>query len=222
MSHALRTPLNAIIGFTGTLLMQLPGPLNDDQREQLELVKTSARQQLALINDLLDMVKIETGTYQINAAPDDVGAAINAAAASFQPLAVSKGLSFVVQIPDGETIVKSDHHALRRIITKLVSNAIRFTSQGGVRIDLRRENGATEITVGDTGIGIATEDQPQLFVPFSRVGHDEISYEEGTGVGLHLSQKLAGLLNACITVKSAPGHGSKFTLRLNDQVHGNS
>jgi protein-histidine pros-kinase len=221
LSHALRTPLNAIVGFTGTLLMELPGPLTDDQREQLKLIKTSAWHHLALINDLLDLVKIETGQLSLALMPTDIGALIGEVAVSLQPLAESKGLGFAVRLPEN-VIVETDRRALRQILVNLTSNAINFTSRGGVQIELRQGNGATEIAVHDTGIGIDPLEQRDLFTPFARLEHAGVECAQGTGLGLHLNQKLAALLNARITVESGPGRGSKFTLILDGKTNGNS
>ena len=200
--------------------MELPGPLTADQREQLELIKMSARHHLALINDLLDLVKIESGKLPLHLVPIDPGKVIEEVVASLKPLAESKGLSFAAQIPEDGAVVEVDRRALRQLLVNLVSNAIKSTSKGGVQIDLRQDHGTTEIAIRDTGIGIDELDQKDLFMPFARLEHADAERAEGTGLGLHLSQKLAALLHARITVESEPGRGSEFTLIIDGQTNG--
>ena len=217
MSHELRTPLNAIIGFTGTLLMKLPGPLNADQEKQLRTVQTGARHLLALINDLLDLSKIEDGKVALNLVPVDCKEVIDEVAASLRPQAEAKGLEFSVAVPQA-LVVRSDRRALSQIVINLANNAIKFTERGSVRIvALRREeNGSrtSEISVEDTGIGIRPEGQKKLFGAFTQVDDSASRRYEGTGLGLHLSQKLAEALGGRIELKSEYGRGSTFTLVL--------
>jgi signal transduction histidine kinase len=166
MSHELRTPLNAIIGFTGTLLMKLPGPLSADQEKQLRTVQTGANHLLALINDLLDIAKIDAGKAELNLAPTDCKDVIDEVAASLRPQAEAKGLEFAVTVPQGLT-VRSDRRALSQIVINLVNNAIKFTERGSVRISAgqRMEGGSRTLEIGveDTGIGIRPEDQKKTF-----------------------------------------------------------
>jgi signal transduction histidine kinase len=216
MSHELRTPLNAILGFTGTLLMELPGPLTPEQRKQLETVRSSARHQLSLINDLLDLAKIESGKVELELEPIDCAAVVNEIADTLRSMAEQKGLSFETKSP-GHSIVKTDRRALNQILINLVNNAIKFTDRGGVRIEVQEDNGGTTISVVDTGIGINRADQTKLFDAFARVESGGGDRPEGTGLGLHLSQKLAGLLGGAITFESEPGRGSAFTLSIEGQ-----
>jgi PAS domain S-box-containing protein len=217
MSHELRTPLNAIIGFTGTLLMKLPGPLNADQDKQLRTVQTGARHLLALINDLLDLAKIEAGKVELNLVPIDCKEVIEEVAASLRPQAEAKALQFTVAVPQGLTAL-TDRRALSQIVINLTNNAIKFTERGSVRIRAeRREEGgsrAVEISIEDTGIGIRPEDQVKLFAAFSQVTARTKQGQEGTGLGLHLSRKLAEVLGGTIELKSEYGRGSTFTLVL--------
>jgi protein-histidine pros-kinase len=217
MSHELRTPLNAIIGFTGTLLMELPGPLTTEQRRQLETVKSSARHQLSLINDLLDLAKIESGKVELKLEPIDCGSVVQEVADTLRPLAKEKGLHFEVSAPEG-IVTNTDRRALNQILINLVNNAIKFTEKGGVRVDLFKENGTTRISVIDTGAGISREDQAKLFGAFSQLEGSNAGRQEGTGLGLHLSQKLAELLGSRITFCSEPGRGSTFTLAINSSA----
>ena len=217
MSHELRTPLNAIIGFTGTLLMKLPGPLNADQEKQLRTVQTGANHLLALINDLLDLAKIEAGKVELSLLPADCQEVIEEVAAALRPQAEAKGLELTATVPQGLT-VRTDRRALSQIVINLANNAIKFTERGSIRIraERREEDGsrALEISVEDTGIGIRPEDQKKLFGAFTQVDDSTNRRYEGTGLGLHLSRKLAEALEGRIEVKSEYGKGSTFTLVL--------
>jgi PAS domain S-box-containing protein len=220
MSHELRTPLNAIIGFTGTLLMKLPGPLTGDQEKQLNTIQASAKHLLSLINDLLDLAKIESGKVELKLEPIVSQRVLEEIAATLRPLAEQKGLKFEVKAPKGEVEVMTDRRALSQILLNLTNNAIKFTEKGKVRLELkeRQENGRriAEFSVIDTGIGIKPEDQAKLFEAFSQVS-GATRHHEGTGLGLHLSQRLAGLLGGHITFQSEYGKGSVFTLVLEEK-----
>jgi PAS domain S-box-containing protein len=216
MSHELRTPLNAIIGFTGTLLMRLPGPLNEDQQQQLSTVQGSAKHLLSLINDLLDLAKIESGKVEIKYEPIVCQIVVEEVAAALRPLAENKGLDFQVSAPRGSVRVESDRRILSQILINLTNNAIKFTEKGKVRIELgtRTVNGRSlaTIEVTDTGVGIRPEDREKLFQAFQQVDIDR--REEGTGLGLYLSQKLAVLIKGRIELESDYGKGSVFRLLI--------
>jgi protein-histidine pros-kinase len=220
MSHELRTPLNAIIGFTGTLLMRLPGPLTADQDNQLRTVQSSAKHLLSLINDLLDLGKIESGRHEIDLEDLDGARVVAEVAETLRPLAASKKLAFELDGFDRPVMLRTDRRALSQIVLNLVGNAIKFTSTGGVRVTLRRradgERVVTEIAVHDTGPGIEADVQKKLFSAYARGGAVAARREEGTGLGLYLSQRLAALLGGSITVASTLGAGSTFTLALRD------
>ena len=221
MSHELRTPLNAIIGFTGTLLMKLPGPLNADQEKQLKTVQTSARHLLSLINDLLDLAKIESGKVELHLEPVLCQSVLQEVSAALRPAAESKGLRFEVSAPASEILVRTDRRALSQILINLANNAIKFTERGAVLLELSQrpdgDRSVTEIAVTDTGVGIRGEDQAGLFQAFAQVGAGGRRRTEGTGLGLHLSQKLAGLMGGRITIQSESSKGSRFTLVLSDR-----
>jgi protein-histidine pros-kinase len=215
MSHELRTPLNAIIGFTGTLLMELPGPLTAEQKKQLQTVKSSAHHQLSLINDLLDLAKIESGKVEVKLEPIDCGNVVHEVADTLRPLAEEKGLRFELRVPQG-IFASTDRRALSQILINLINNAIKFTPKGTVTVELSQEKGETTISVADTGAGIGREDQAKLFDAFARLEHAVSSRQEGTGLGLHLSQKLADLLGGQITFESELGKGSVFTFTIRE------
>jgi PAS domain S-box-containing protein len=216
MSHELRTPLNAILGFTGTLLMRLPGPLTEDQEKQLKTIRGSANHQLSLINDLLDLAKIESGKVELQFEPVSSREVIEDLASTLGPLAEGKGLVFETHLRSGNVVMPTDRRALSQILINLVNNAIKFTEKGSVAIEHkhRQVNGhrTVEFTVVDTGIGIKPEGQAKLFQAFEQV--DPSRRSEGTGLGLHLSQKLAALLGGHIEFQSEYGKGSRFSLMI--------
>jgi signal transduction histidine kinase len=210
MSHELRTPLNAIIGFTGTLLMRLPGALNAQQEQQLEIVQTSARHLLSLINDLLDLAKIEAGKMPVTLEPLACRPVLEEIVAMLRPLAAKKGIALQMQAPENLQI-RTDARALKQIVLNLCNNAIKFTDSGTVSLELRRGQHEVEIGVADTGVGIRSEDQQRLFQAFAQA---DAVHREGTGLGLHLSQKLAQLIRGTIQFNSEYGRGSRFWLTL--------
>jgi PAS domain S-box-containing protein len=218
MSHELRTPLNAIIGFTGTLLMKLPGPLNDGQEKQLRTIQGSARHLLSLINDLLDLAKIESGKVELNLEPVECRGVVEEVVTALRPSAEDKGLDFEAAVFPPDLTVRADRRALSQVLLNLTNNAIKFTERGGVRIEVVRTQAGggavAEFRVADTGIGIQSEDQARLFQAFTQVDPSGKRRHEGTGLGLHLSRKLAELLGGTITLRSEAGKGSTFILGL--------
>lgn len=224
MSHELRTPLNAIIGFTGTLLMRLPGPLTPDQEKQLRIVQTSGRHLLSLINDLLDLAKIESGKVELRQELVNCREVLLDEIASYlQPMAESNHVVVSIQAPSEELLVSTDRRALHQILLNLANNAIKFTNAGSVQLHMQQKilgsEVALEFAVADTGVGIRPEDQDKLFQAFSQLDGSSDRRYQGTGLGLHLSQKLAELLSGQITFESEYGKGSTFrlTLRLRPQ-----
>ena len=219
MSHELRTPLNAIIGFTGTLLMKLPGPLTADQDKQLHTIQGSARHLLSLINDLLDFAKIESGRVEIQLAPVRCREVIEDVVATLRPHAEGKGLRLEVDLPGDDVEVRTDRRALGQIVSNLAANAIKFTDAGEVRIELRQGMSggvrSTEIEVQDTCRGILLQDQGKLFEPFTRL--DTTSDHQGAGLGLYLSRRLAELIGARIAYETRYRRGSKFTVILDER-----
>ncbi|WP_426342291.1 PAS domain-containing sensor histidine kinase [Pseudoduganella sp. S-14] len=198
MSHELRTPLNAIIGFTGTLLMQLPGPLNADQEQQLRTVQASARHLLALINDLLDFAKIGSGKVELNAEPLNCRAVVEELVLALRPQAKQKGLVLHFRAPAQAVMLRTDRRALQQILGNLLTNAIKFTERGEVSIALERSvaegKPVVQVSVSDTGTGVTEDIMQQL--------------------GIRLSQKLAALLNGSVRHFDKPGNGSIFVLTL--------
>lgn len=219
MSHELRTPLNAVIGFTGTLLMKLPGDLNAEQTHQLDVVRSNARHLLALINDLLNLAKIEAGKVELNMEPTDCAMLVQEMCASLRPQAVAKDLQLLVEVP-AQAMFCTDRRALSQIMINLTNNAIKFTASGRVRVRLSladTERGRElELVVEDTGPGISEEDRAAIFEAFVRGKSAQQTGVEGTGLGLHLSGKLAQLLHGELRCDSTPGVGSAFVLSLRE------
>jgi PAS domain S-box-containing protein len=239
MSHELRTPLNAIIGFTGTLLMRLPGPLTPDQDRQLTTVQSSAKHLLSLINDLLDLAKIQSGKVELRIERVICQEVIGEVAANLRLLAEQKGLHFEISVPTEPVVLQTDRRALSQILINLINNAVKFTEHGQVRVDLARELAAAVgrtvtnryreadlvagarssvvVSVSDTGSGIRKEDQARLFNAFAQGTPATVTDVEGTGLGLHVSQRLAELLGGTIEFASEFGQGSTFKLLIMEQ-----
>jgi PAS domain S-box-containing protein len=223
MSHELRTPLNSIIGFTGIVLKGLAGPLNAEQTKQLGMVRGSARHLLDLINDVLDISKIEAGELDVHPKPFDLREAVERVVASVAPLADNKGLSLEVRTFPSDCYLISDRRRVEQVLLNLMNNAIKFTSHGGVTLDIEKRGSqgddAVEPTsirfrVSDTGIGIRHEDFEKLFTPFRQLETGLSRQHEGTGLGLAICQRLAALLGGEITVESEWRRGSVFTFTL--------
>jgi protein-histidine pros-kinase len=210
----LRTPLNAIIGFTGTLLMKLPGPLTADQEKQLSIIQSSARHLLSLINDILDLAKIESGKIELDLQPVVVQEVVEQVQASLQSIAARKQLYLQLTMPQRPLRVRTDRRSLQQILINLTNNAIKYTLQGGVTIEVSQAHGTVEIAVADTGIGIKSEDQGRLFQAFEQLDPSNTRRFEGAGLGLYLSQRLATLLGGELTFSSVHGSGSRFALAL--------
>ena len=218
MSHELRTPLNAVIGFTGLLLMKLPGPLTADQEKQLGMVQSSAKHLLSLINDLLDLAKIDSGNVEMNLTAVPCRPIVDEVAATLRPAAEEKGLRLETRLPANDIAVQTDRRAVQQILINLTNNAIKFTSAGTISIELeetvREQRRFILLSVADTGPGISPADQERLFQPFTQIGGAARARVEGTGLGLYLSRKLAELLGGRIELQSELGRGSRFVLVL--------
>ncbi|MCW8139528.1 MAG: PAS domain S-box protein, partial [Planctomycetota bacterium] len=218
MSHELRTPLNSIIGFTGIVLQELAGPLTPEQHKQLSMVRTSARHLLDLINDVLDLSKIEAGQLEVRAEPFDLAASVERVVAMVKPLADRKGLTLTVAQAPGSQELVSDRRRVEQILLNLLNNAVKFTDRGGVTLSVEEVEAQTgpavRLRVKDTGIGLSPEDLVSLFQPFRQLDHGLARQHEGTGLGLAICRRLATLLGGEITATGEPLHGSEFTVAL--------
>ncbi|HEY2919155.1 MAG TPA: GAF domain-containing protein [Candidatus Binatia bacterium] len=215
MSHELRTPLNAIIGFSEVLGERLFGELNEKQAEYTDDILTSGRHLLSLINEILDLSKVEAGRMELEVAAFDLPLAIDNARTFVRERATKHGITLDVAVDDRLGDFVGDERKIKQILLNLLSNAVKFTPEGGrIGIDAKQTDGAVEISVTDTGIGIAPEDQPRIFEEFRQVGTDYAHKSEGTGLGLTLAKKFVELHGGRIWVESEIGKGSKFTFTL--------
>jgi signal transduction histidine kinase len=214
MSHELRTPLNAIIGFSEVLLQRMFGTLNDKQDEYLKDIYASGQHLLSLINDILDLSKIEAGRMELAPALFHLPAALENAVTLVRERASRHGIALQLDLDPRLGEVVGDERKVKQVLLNLLSNAVKFTPEGG-RISLKAgpRDGAVEISVTDTGIGVAPEDQGAIFEEFRQVGSDE-KRREGTGLGLTLAKKFVELHGGRIWVESEPGRGSTFTFTL--------
>jgi len=214
MSHELRTPLNSIIGFTGILRQGLAGPLNDEQKKQLGMVHSSGRHLLGLINDLLDLSRIESGRMELFVEDFAVDDLLKEIVQSLTPQAEQKRLRLDSSTDHPNLHLNSDRKKSFQILLNLANNAVKFTDAGRVNLDVHTGPDGVRFTVSDTGIGIKPENFPHLFEAFRQVDGSARRIYEGTGLGLYLSKRLARMLGGNITVESEPGIGSRFTLTL--------
>jgi len=215
MSHELRTPLNAIIGFSEVLQEKLFGELNEKQAEYTDDILTSGRHLLSLINEILDLSKVEAGRMELELATFDLPLAIDNARTFVRERATRHGITLDVKIDERLGDIVGDERKIKQILLNLLSNAVKFTPEGGrIGINARQTNGSVEISVTDTGIGIAPEDQPRIFEEFRQVGGDYAHKVEGTGLGLTLAKKFVELHGGRIWVESEVGKGSTFTFTL--------
>ena len=214
MSHELRTPLNSILGFTGILLMGLVGSLTGEQEKQLTMVQDSARHLLELINDVLDISKIEAGQIELARDPFDMRTAIQKSLEKIAPLAEKKGLTVTSEIAPPVGQVVGDRRRMEQILINLLSNAVKFTERGEVRIESLVEQGWLVTRVTDTGIGIRPEDLDTLFKPFRQVDTGITRQHEGTGLGLSICKRLVEAMGGRIQAESEWGKGSRFTFTL--------
>jgi GAF domain-containing protein len=215
MSHELRTPLNAIIGFSEVLGERLFGELNEKQAEYTEDILSSGRHLLSLINEILDLSKVEAGRMELELATFDLPLAIDNARTFVRERATKHGINLDVTVDERLGDFVGDERKIKQVLLNLLSNAVKFTPEGGrIGITARQADGSVEISVSDTGIGIAPEDQARIFEEFRQVGSDYAHKTEGTGLGLTLAKKFVELHGGKIWVESEVGKGSTFSFTL--------
>jgi two-component system, NtrC family, sensor kinase len=215
MSHELRTPLNAIIGFSEVLGERLFGELNEKQAEYTEDILSSGRHLLSLINEILDLSKVEAGRMELELAKFDLPLAIDNARTFVRERAAKHGINLDVTVDERLGDFIGDERKIKQILLNLLSNAVKFTPEGGrIGINARQADGSVEISVSDTGVGIAPEDQAKIFEEFRQVGSDYAHKVEGTGLGLTLAKKFVELHGGKIWVESEVGKGSIFSFTL--------
>jgi two-component system, NtrC family, sensor kinase len=218
MSHELRTPLNAIIGFSEVLGERMFGELNEKQAEYTDDILSSGRHLLSLINEILDLSKVEAGRMELELATFDLPLAIDNARTFVRERATKHGINLDVTVDERLGDFVGDERKIKQVLLNLLSNAVKFTPEGGrIGIKARQADGSVEISVSDTGIGIAPEDQARIFEEFRQVGSDYAHKIEGTGLGLTLAKKFVELHGGRIWVKSEVGKGSTFSFTLPDR-----
>ncbi len=214
MSHELRTPLHSIIGFTGTLRQGFAGPLTDEQKKQLDIVAASARHLLSLINDLLDLSRIEAGKMDLDRHPFNFADVVTDVVQNLAPMANRKNLRLSTHLSPPAMQMVGDRKRCFQVLLNLVNNAIKFTNRGQVEIDAQAGGGQLCVSVADTGIGIEPGQMGRLFEAFHQLDASANHPFDGAGLGLHISRKLIALMHGRITAESEPGKGSQFTFTM--------
>ena len=215
MSHELRTPLNAVIGFSEVLQARMFGPLNEKQAEYVEDVLQSGRHLLSLINDILDLAKIEAGRVELQPSTFDLAGAIENAMLLTKERAVRRSVRLERHLGPDLGAIQADERKVKQVLVNLMSNAVKFTPEGGtITVSASRGPAAMTLAVEDTGIGIAPEDQALIFEEFRQVGNDYTRKQEGTGLGLALARRFVELHGGRIWVESELGRGSTFRFTL--------
>jgi signal transduction histidine kinase len=212
MSHELRTPLNAVIGFSDVLLERMFGDLNSKQEEYVKDILDSGKHQLSLINDILDLSKVEAGRMELELSEFSLNELLTTAMTLLREQAVRRGIRLELAVDPAVGTIVADQRKVKQIVLNLVANAVKFTPDGGrVDVSARQVDDAVEVSVRDNGIGIAPDDQARIFEEFARA---RSTAHEGTGLGLTLTQKFVALHGGRISLESALGEGSSFTFTL--------
>lgn len=223
VSHELRTPLNAIMGFSQILASQSKGNLNDYQQEMVQRIFTNGKNLLNLVNDILDLSRLEAKRLPLNANPLNLQTLVNTTLSELQPLAEEKALKVVVGFDLEDPSVVNDEHRLRQILVNLLSNAIKFTDEGEIELKLHAvEDDTIAISVADTGIGIAPDALPHIFESFRQIDQTLRRKRSGTGLGLAIVHSLITMMGGTITVESELGQGSTFYLKFPRTISANA
>jgi PAS domain S-box-containing protein len=216
MSHEFRTPLNAILGYTHMLLNNVTGQVTDPQRKSLTRIDSNARHLLALINDILDITRIEAGRMPLNLTTFGVGELFEEVQAELEPIIKRSNLAVSTKVRASVPKLRTDRQKVKQIVLNLLSNALKFTPAGSVTMTAMYDgrNKQVDIAVKDTGVGIPTEDQAKVFEDFRQLDSSPARGYGGTGLGLSICRRLSHILGGSIDLESVPLHGSTFTLRL--------
>ena len=214
MSHELRTPLTAIMGYEELLSDGITGPVTELQRQQLGRINASARHLLFLIDEILTFARVDIGRERIRWESMSVNHTLADAAALVEPMAAAKSISFIVELLDDDQAIQTDGTKLRQMLVNLLSNGIKFTEKGEVRVGLSVSDASLEVSIADTGVGIAAENIEEVFEPFWQAEQTATRKTGGTGLGLSVTRKLARLLGGDVTVASRVGMGTIFLLTL--------
>ncbi|HUQ98337.1 MAG TPA: HAMP domain-containing sensor histidine kinase, partial [Gemmatimonadaceae bacterium] len=214
MSHELRTPLNAIGGYADLLEMELHGPINDAQRQDIERLRRSQRALVRLVEDVLNFAKIEAGSVAFRTEAVPLSVALVGVEAMVAPQFSARGLSYVVRAPSPEITVRADPEKLEQVMLNLLSNAVKFTESGTVEVSAEAREGNAYVAVRDTGIGVPADKLELIFDPFYQVQSGYTRRASGTGLGLAISRDLARRMGGDLSVTSTTGLGSTFVLRL--------
>jgi signal transduction histidine kinase/CheY-like chemotaxis protein len=216
VSHEFRTPVNSILGLTRLLLDRSDGDLFPEQERQISYIRDAARHLADMVNDLLDLAKVESGKTEVHFTRINVSQFLGATRALMRPLGTNEAVALIFEDPSADLIFESDESKLGQILRNLISNALKFTQEGQVtiRAGISEAGNAIVFTVRDTGIGIDPKDQERIFQEFSQIEHPIQKQVKGTGLGLPLSRSLAVLLGGTVVVESAIGAGATFTLTL--------
>jgi signal transduction histidine kinase len=214
MSHELRTPLTAIMGYEELLSDGITGPVTELQRQQLGRINASARHLLGLIDEILTFARVDIGRERVRWESMSVNHTLNDAASLVQPMAADKKLKFVVELLNEDQSIQTDSTKLRQMLVNLLSNGIKFTDKGEVRLGCAVNSSTLEVRIADTGVGIAAENIEDVFEPFWQAEQTATRKTGGTGLGLSVTRKLARLLGGDVTVASRMGAGTTFLLTL--------
>ncbi len=214
MSHELRTPLSAIIGYGELLSDGITGPVNDEQKRQLTRIRWSANHLLSIIDEILTLARTEAGKERVEIQDVDVSQLMESVASMAEPLAAAKGLAFYLDVPGDGVMMRTDAMKVRQVLLNLISNAVKYTDHGAVRLSTEAVEGHVHFSIDDTGIGVSPEHLERIFEPFWQVEQTTTRRAGGTGLGLAVTKQFVDLLGGTISVNSELGRGSSFKVLL--------
>jgi signal transduction histidine kinase len=220
MSHEFRTPINSMRSITRLLLDRVDGPLTEEQEKQVSFIQQNATEFAEMVDDLLDLAKVEAGRVEISPAWFEMVDLFSALRGMFKPVLTNPAVSLVFEEPEGVPKLYTDDRKLSQILRNYISNALKFTPRGEVRVSARFEGASVTFSVADSGIGIAPEYHNTIFEDFTQVKSPLQKRLRGTGLGLSLSKKLAHLLGGSVALQSEPGKGSVFSVTIPVQLEG--